>query len=253
MEEAVGKQKGKIVFCTNVSDEYYHSMGADKLVRSAKYFHPDIPFVVFGSDDVENIGVPHELNTPFIINKLMDDYEWVVRFDADSMIVGPLTELMDAIADDYYDVIGVRNNNDFDKAGVDAPFTQHNVGIDGYLNTGLIATKSQAFLDIWMDDNLAYGMHLPFVGQSTYNNLTRKFKTYIVDGRECDCYYGTSGLYGNDTHWDSWKDIEVIEGRLHLGEKIIKVLHHAGGFKPDKLGFYMFNKETRKRLIEIIS
>ncbi len=244
----------KVAFCTNISDEYYHSMGADKLVKSAKYFHPDIPFFVYGTKDVASHNIPPGLLIPFIIERLMGEFDMVVRFDGDSMLTGPIDEIINATD---YDVIGVRNNNDFGKAGADNPIIQQGVSVDEYLNAGLIATTSKAFIKEWIDHNLRYAQMLPFVEQSVLNAIYKKYKTLIVDAIDSDVYYGVSGLYGNgtenETHWDSWKQIEVVNEELILGGKKVKVVHHAGGFKADKLCFYMFNDETRKRLITITS
>lgn len=244
--------KRKIAFITNISDEYYYSMGAHKLIQSAKYFHPDIPFHVLNSSDVDNLHVALGAVMPFVMSTIIDQYDMVVRFDADSMIVGPLDELLAADAP----IIGVRNNNDLGKAGKDNPLTQPGCGIDSYLNAGLVGTTSKQFVNEWMDANSHYGLMLPFVEQTVLNSLTRKYKTVILDGPDSGVYYGVSGLYGNgeenETHWDSWREIEVVGEDLMLKGKKVKVLHHAGGHNPDKLGFYMFNDKTRERLEEIV-
>lgn len=248
-------EKKPVAFCTNISDPYYHSMGADKLIKSAKYFHPDIPFCIYTSEDVAAMDLPPEILMPFIMNKLIDEYEMVIRFDADSMLTGPVTEILEATD---YDFVGVRNNNDYGKAGKDKPITQFNVGVNDYLNAGLLATTSKTFLADWMDACLSFGLMLPFGEQTVLNGIKRKYKTLIVDSIESNCHYGVSCLYGKDesdeaTHWDSWKDIYEINGGLYLKNKVVKVIHHAGGFKEDKLGFYMFNDSARRRLVEIIS
>lgn len=245
--------KQPVAFCTNISDEYFHSMGAAKLVASATYFHPGIPFFIYGTKEVEALGQPHGSLMPFIMNQLIDEYQLVVRFDADSMIVGELDELLIAATD--YEVIGVRNNNDYGKAGIDDPIAQKGAGTDHYLNAGLVATTSKAFLQEWMNLNVMFADMLPFAEQTVLNSLAQKYTTLIVDAPGTEVYYGVSGLYGNgeenQSHWDSWKDIHVVKGDLYLGAKKVKVLHHAGGFSPNKLGFYMFNDQTRKRLVEI--
>ena len=242
--------KKPVAFCTNISDPYYHSYGVDKLVKSAKYFHPGIPFYVFGTEDVEKTGIPYQIVQPFIMHKLIDDYEMVVRFDADSMLTGPIEEILNH---EGYELICVRNNNDYDRAGKDDPIAQFNVSIHDYVNSGLVATTSKAFIEEWMDINLSVGTMLPFKEQSTLNGIKRKYKTLIVDPKESEVYYGVSGLFGEEGHWDSWRHINTIDGILYLNGKKVKVLHHAGGFSENKLGFYMFNDQTRKRLIEITS
>lgn len=227
-------------------------MGAAKLVASAKYFHPDIPMFVLGSEEMEgfNIKAVESLH-PFVINKFIDEYEKVVYLDADSMIVGKLDELLAAI--DAYDVIGVRNNNDYDLAGIGNPITQDGLSVQEYLNAGLVATRNKLFVEEWMKDYKTYGRLLPFGAQSVLNNIYKNYNHFILDAKESNVFYGISALAGTETHWDSWKQISIVNGELILLDKKVKVLHHAGGFKTDKLGFYMFNKETRERLIEITS
>lgn len=240
----------KICFCTYVSDKYYHSMGADKLVKSARYFHPTIPMVMWGDDVINEFPAKFGFLHPHAIKKAMEEYETVIYIDADSIITGKLTELLEAIKEPY-DIIGVRNNNDLHKAGMDEPFAQPGAGTEHYLNGGMLATSNRAFIDEWIDHNNMYGSMLAFGEQTTLNALAQKYKTYMVDGYPTEVYYGVSALYGEKTHWDSWMDIEVIDKELVLNNKKVKVLHHAGGTKMDKLSFYMFNDETRKRLIEI--
>lgn len=237
-------------FCTYVSDEYYHSIGADKLVKSAQYFHPEIPMKVFGTEEINKFGVDFGLLHPFIIGSLMDEYERVIYLDADSIITGKLDELLDI---KVYDVIGVRNNNDDCKAGMDEPLTQPQIGVWRYMNAGLVCTTNKDFVSDWKKYNMIFGPMLPHKEQNIYNGISLNYKTAIVDTRKSDVYYGVSALSGEKTHWDNWKEIQVIEDELWLNEKRIKVIHHAGGFKEDKLGFYMFNEQTRKRLITITS
>jgi len=44
-----------VAFCTHVSDDWFFTIGADKLLKSAKHFHPDIPFYVFNSEQIQTI------------------------------------------------------------------------------------------------------------------------------------------------------------------------------------------------------
>ena len=237
-------------FCSYVSDEYYHSFGADKLVASAKYFYPEIPFFVFGTKEIEGYGLPVESLHPNMIGKLINDYECVVYFDADSIIVGPLDELFEEISN--YDVVCVRNNNDFGKAGKDEALSQQNRNIDIYVNAGLVATKSKRFVRDWIENNRLYAELVPFGSQSVLNTIIDRYKWSLVDHKDKPVYYGVSSLHGEQSHWESWKKIEVVGADLFLNDKKVKVLHHAGGFMPHKLGLYMFSDETRERIIQII-
>lgn len=245
-----------VVFCTYVNDRYYHSFGTDKLVASAKYFYPDIPFVVFGDKEINSIGLPVESLHPFMMNRLKSKYDAVVYFDADSIICAPLTELFEAL--ETNEVVCVRNNNDYGKAGKDDAISQQNRDINIYLNAGLVATKSQYFISEWVKENRQFAELVPFGSQSVLNTIIDHYIYHIVDGIDTDVYYGVSCLHGEKSHWESWKKIEV-DSAGYLGltspigyDKTVKVLHHAGGFNPDKLGLYMFSDEVRKRLEEIV-
>lgn len=242
----------KIAFCTNISEEYYHSMGCDKLVKSAKYFHPDIPFHLLDTQGLmAKYDAPMGILMAYALHDVFGQYDAVIRFDADSILVGKLDELIEAL-EDGFDIIGVRNNNDYNKAGKDNPIVQPGAGTEHYLNAGLVATTSRDFVAEWISDCRKYASMLPFGEQTVLNALSPKYKTFIVDQAHARCYYGISALSGEDTHWDSWKNIWVSnKGELFLSHKEVKVLHHGGGSFKDKLGFYMFNKETRQRLIEI--
>jgi hypothetical protein len=248
--------KKPICFVTNCSDSHYHSLGCDKLVKSAKYFYPEIPFFVLGTNEVNKLGGLDSFTMAKVMHQFIDEYQWVVRFDADSMITGPLDELFDAINSNQYDIIGVRNNNDYAKAGANEPITQKGIDTFEYLNAGFVATNSKAFIEGWMDCNAMFGHMCPFVEQSTLNSLSQKFKTLILDRKENPVFYGVAGLYGNgdenQTHWDSWREIIVAHGEFYLDGKKVKVIHHAGGSNDYKLGFHLFSDQARRRLIEII-
>lgn len=244
----------KIAFVTYCSDEYYHSMGCAKLVASAKYFHPEIPMIVYGSAEIEDFHVRLGLLHPFVMNKAMEDHrlDAVIYMDADSVITGDLKDVFLCLENDaWIDIIGVRNNNDFDKAGMDNPITQHGVTIEKYLNAGFVATRNKKIIQQWMEENLKYGELAAFNEQTVLNNIARFAHTFILDKKEYPYHYGVSGAYGTETHWDSWKEMTVEEGRVMLNGKEVKVIHHAGGKKFDKLQYYMFSEEVRKRLIEI--
>lgn len=245
-----------VAICTHVSDDWYHSIGTHKLLKSIKHFHPEVDFYVFGTDDINAIFNSHpNFNWttihPAISIQLIDKYDMVIHMDADSMITGRLDELINE-KNLQYDVIGVRNNNDFGLAGKDAAISE-GYPVQTYLNCGLVATTSRKFLETWIDYNLSMGNSKPFQEQSILNMMmhTEEWKWKIVDPIHSNVYYGISNCWGLETHWDSWKDIEVINNKLILKDKVVKILHHAGGSKPNKLDFNMFNPETKQFLKEI--
>lgn len=245
----------KIAFCTHVSDNWYHSVGAHKLSQSIKYFHPDIDFYCFGDkqlNELFNIHTNVNWNTvhPFVSYQLINDYDMVVHFDADSMVVGKLNELLDITNLDF-DVIGVRNNNDFNKAGKDNPITNPGQDPQKYLNAGLVAITNKSFIEQWMMNNIKFGNQMPFQEQTVLNFMTDNWKVKILDPIDSDVYYGISNLYGNNTHWDSWMDINLVNNELILNNKKVKVLHHGGGHGTTKLDFNLFNNEVKQYLTQV--
>jgi lipopolysaccharide biosynthesis glycosyltransferase len=245
----------KVAFCTHVSDDWYYSVGAHKLARSVSHFHPDIDFYCFGDKQLTELFSIHpnvNWNTvhPFVTYQLIDNYDMVVHFDADSMVVGNLDELLD-ITNLEFDVIGVRNNNDYNQAGKDQCITNPGLDPQKYLNAGLVAVTNKLFLEDWMKRNIAYGNDMPFQEQSVLNELTSDWKTRIIDPIDSNVYYGISNLFGHNTHWDSWMDIQLIDNELILNNKKVKVLHHAGGSVAIKLDFDLFNEKVKQYLIQI--
>ena len=249
----------KIAFCTHVSDDWYYSVGAHKLSQSIKYFHPEIDFYCFGDKQLNQLFLIHpnvNWNTvhPFVSYQLIDAYDMVVHFDADSMLTGRLDELLDPI-NLQYDIIGVRNNNDYNKAGADNYITNPGQDPQKYLNAGLVAITNKTVLLDWMERNINYGNDMPFQEQTVLNELSMMYNTKIVDSADSGVYYGISNLYGNTTHWDSWKLIEIDEqSRFILNGKTIKVIHHGGGHGTyNKLDFNLFNNKTKQQLEQICS
>lgn len=245
----------KVAFCTHVSDNWYYSVGAHKLTKSIQYFHPEIDFYCFGDKQLNELFSIHphiNWNTvhPFVSYQLIDQYDMVVHFDADSMIVGKLDELLDE-ANLNFDIIGVRNNNDYNQAGKDNYITNPGLNPQNYLNAGLVAVTNKSFLEEWMNQNVECGNQMPFQEQTILNQITPNWKSKIIDPIGSSVYYGISNLWGDKTHWDSWKMINIINNELILNNKKVKVLHHGGGHGAQKLDFNLFSEETKQYLEKI--
>lgn len=247
--------KKTISFCTHVSDNWFESIGTLKLLKSAKRFHPNIPFYIFGDTVINKIFASHsEFNWctihPVISYQLIDMYDMVVHFDADCIIAAPLTEIFENIE---YDLLYVRNNNDYDKAGMDRPICDvAGMDITQYANAGFSAISNKQFLEDWININITEGNQCDFKENTTLNKLiaTGKYKCKMLDPKESNVYYGLSALSGTKTHWDSWKDIAIDNG-LKLNNKTVKILHQAGGSTPEKLKPEMFNQPTLDYLNDV--
>lgn len=231
----------KVAFCTHVSDDWYIQGGAHKLLQSAKYFHPEIPFYVFKSDAINKLFQTDPSVSWFSINpnisiQLADEYELVVHFDADSLIVSKLDELLQ----EDYEVAGVRNNNDFGLAGATGRpclvqqkngFIEPVVDALNYLNAGLIASRKKEFWQDWINCNKKAATHYHQGEQDILNKIIpyNRYSFKLLDPINANCYYGISSQYGTRYHWDSWKSIQLRDNKLFLNNKQIKVMHQAGG------------------------
>src|SRR5258706_5889535 len=104
----------KAVFFTHCSDDWYEPVGCYKLEQSVKHFHPEIPFIRFGTEEIDeqvrlHPGLHWDIMIPIWGQLLADEYDLVVHFDADSIVTGRLDEILGG----DYEVAGVRNNDDF--------------------------------------------------------------------------------------------------------------------------------------------
>jgi len=231
----------RVAFTTWCTDDFFEATGCQKLINSARYFHPDIPFFRVNKVPEQIRGQhPHAfLGSMMAISCLdfIDDYDLVVHFDADSTITGSLNELLAA----DYEVAVVRNNNDFDGPGRGRYFTIQDIPADDFLNAGLVASTSKQF---WIDwDNFNREKVGDYSGweNDTLNLLvhSKKYKTRILDSKDQSVFYGlasVSGEYaatGKYYTWASWKNAYVKDDKLFLDSPIatkqIKVIHQAGG------------------------
>lgn len=232
----------KTVFSTHVTDDWFDAVRTSDLIKSAKHWHPEIPFVVFSTKDIKEAFDKNKyLNwnnlIPHFCNKLADKYDLVVHIDADSLITGPLDELLKG----DYEVAAARNNNDIRFAGHlnwGCSLPAYDITTAMYVNAGLVASTIKDFWDIW--DNLNRSSHIyPFGEQDILNILfydcgERKFQCKVLDPVESNLHYGVSATYGQ-SKLQSWRYMEVKDNELYLNNKKVKVLHEAGGHQLPKM------------------
>jgi len=250
--------KKKIAFCTYVSDDKIVYFGLLKMLSSFKKFHPDIPIYVLTNKHIFNeIRKFPIFNSFYYLNPLMsitlaDKYETVVHIDADCIVTDRLEEILQC----DYDVAIVRNNSDFKTAGMGPPETANGlIDVFKYANCGLIASTKKEFWEDWIQENVKcinkYRQH----EQDIANILLSqgKYKIKILDSIDNNLYYGVANAYGSHTHWDSWKHIIIGDNnKLYLNNKLIKVLHHAGGFVNEKLNLDdLFSHEVSRYLKDL--
>lgn len=251
-----------ICFSTFVYSDNYKKM-SEHMIASCKKFHPNIPFEIHTREMVEKILKYNSKATlgaivAYIGEELSYKYDLVIHIDADSIITGDLDELLLG----NYDVASVRNNNEYNKAGMCNPgFTRINclnnkfIGMQDYLNTGCHAVKSssRSFWKDWQDTSIAYANTCLLDEQDTMNDVfySGKYNTLVLDSPEKSYYYGVSNSWGEESHYESWKDIILIDNKIFLKNKQIKILHAASGESSEmKFKFDEFFKTDVSKWIQ---
>ena len=258
----------KIAISTWCTDDYVDYLGVEKLTNSIKYFHPEVDHIIIDSEETNRIKEEYPWISPVWMMPptclpYANDYDMVVHLDADAVVAGPMDELFNCDAD----VIGVRNNNSFNKAGSHDGITIRHIDpfgdgspipMQGFINAGLVGVNNKEFWKDWQDvneqsakikakvDPYAHG-----IGDEndTLNQLFHcdEYSSKIVDEQGSGVSYGLSNCWGDDpnNHWESWLSIYVKDDRLYLDDPVtgevmcIKVLHQAGGGLAGRL-----NKEA---------
>lgn len=228
----------KIVFSTWCTDDYVDKVNLEGLKNSLKYFHPDIPHVIYDTKETERLkstysGVEAYYMMPFTCMELAEDFDMVIHIDADSTVTGPLTELLEA----NEDIIGVRNNNSFGKAGCSNLITLPGIPPYEFLNAGLVGSNNKQFWQDWKTINQTIGDSCDGHENDTLCMLFQsgQYTTKILDPLGTEVSYGLSNVWGTEHHWESWKDLYVKDDKLMLDDPNtgktmhVKVMHQAGG------------------------
>lgn len=255
----------KIAITTWCTDDYAEILNVERLTASIKYFHPDIDHIVIDSERTSQICQDEPwldyvwMMAPTCI-PYTDDYDMIIHVDADSIVVGPLTELIDASED----VIGVCNNNSLGQAGANGGITISHLSPWGnntqipmhkFLNAGLVGVNRMEFFFDWHSLNRECAKSKPqFLGDEndTLNQLFfwNKYSSRIIDRAGSGVSYGLSNVWGYsvNNHWQSWQELYVEDNRIMINDPVtkdpvcVKVLHQAGGSIArdinQKNGFY---------------
>jgi hypothetical protein len=242
----------KILISTWCTDDYADYLGVDKLTNSIKYFHPEVDHIVVNTKMTEEINQKYSpwmrdiwMMAPTCL-PYVDDYDMVIHLDADAVVTGPMDELFNSDAD----VIGVRNNNSWNKAGAHggitiphySPFGNGEfIPMQGFINAGLVAVNRKEFWYDWhkVNEHSAHNKRHGFGDENdTLNQLfhCEKYNSEVIDPIGSNVSYGLSNVWGSgDNHWESWSQIYVKCDRLYLDDPVtgdqmcVKVMHQAGG------------------------
>jgi len=232
VEQLKKQNEKKFVAFTVADDDFTHRL-AMRTKKSFEYFNPDVPFIIYDSRDEKKIfgsvRIPVSCNPNFairprLIKKLLGSYDGVIHLDADTVVTAPLNEML---AGDY-DVAGSLNISDNED--------------DRYCNAGVCAVTRSKFAEEWTE--AVYDKRCPPTNQVSFNELANKYNFKILD--ESDVYY-------NERSRKYWKQLHCVNSHLECNNRIVKVLHWAGGVErmEDKISSKDFNAETREFLNKV--
>ena len=244
--------KGTIAFTVADANNMKY---ADKLVKSFKYFHPDIPIRVFGDSEIRKTKDKDIFykQKPYFANILFNEgFEACLGLDADQIILGKLDYIFD---NKDYDVGTVLNFNPLDFRtygaitinGVHAPTE--------YYNAGLVMMRSHKFVKHWLNlCNSKYFSRFTYKEQDLLNIMCH-FGEYVVrcfdDADDFAHYYSWHGLLASR---EALK-MQIVNDEVYLAAQpdgypsrdiIVKVYHAAMGQTTfDKLNYRLiFNEEV---------
>ena len=227
----------------------------EKMRNSLRKFHSEeeLPLKLIGPGELARISDPMKFYrmTPMIAKDLLDDYETVIKLDADQIITGKLNHVWEQ-AD--YDVACVQNSNPREFKSY--PVSVWDINPLLYLNCGFVAMRNKKFVDHWWD--LCTSDH--------FNNYQMREQDLL----NIMCFYGDYKVRLLDMSkcWHGliskgfWNLIELRGDKLILPkneqwprdeDKEIVCIHIAGGnVNKDNLGIY-FRPEVLRRLTWLTS
>lgn len=236
----------KPVFVFTIADDN-NLPYAKMLENSFKKFHPDVPFHVIAGDELrEYLKDPNFFYraTPIVAEKYLDEYELVLKIDADSIITGSLDYVFNT---KDYDIGTVINWNRVDPQQYGVVQGWGILPVE-YFNAGFVAMRSLEFVKHWKN--------LCFTPQFDRMQYREQDLLNIL------CYYGNYNVRCLD-HWDKPAGMQAWWGLISKGEWIqakvkddkiivpkgqgntpfpkddveLKVLHWAGGSGSEKMNY----------------
>jgi hypothetical protein len=226
-----------------VDDRHYYPVGTPIMINSFKRFHPDIDLVVFRQNTVDKLFKEKGINwftaTPYFAELLFNDYDLIVKMDADHVVTGRMAEIFDRVD---YDVAGPWNFNDYENASFE------NITEKMYVQGGLIASTKKEFWLKWQEMN-KNAKNYPrrendILNLLVYNEMPEELTLKIVDKDKN--YYGCKSL-------NREREFYLENDKLMCrGEQVLAYHNAKGGVSP-KLDFdnMPFTSEVKSWLKQI--
>lgn len=220
---------------------------AKLFINSLRKFHSEeeLPLKLYGPEEIKDLARDPNFfyrATPQIAKDLIKEYDTVLKFDCDQLVLGDLKHIL-SLKD--YDAGVVYNLNRVD------PPMYGEVGLatiapSEYFNNGFVAIKSEAFVKHWWKlCNVGHFQRMPYREQGFLNILGHygDYKVRCFD--DYDPVYGYSAWHGLRAKGEGMK-MKVHDGKVILPksedgypdrDKEIKLYHWGGGNTPNKLNY----------------
>ena len=201
-----------------VDDKRFYKTGTPTMINSFRRFHPDIDLIVFRQDTVDKLFPKKNIDwynaTPFLAELLMNDYDLVVKMDADHIVLDRMIEVFDNVD---YEVGFPWNFNDYEK------FNVENISEEMYLQAGLAASTNKEFWLKWQKMNMNArkyrGRENDIVNLLVYNEMS-ELELKIFD-KEKD-YYGCKSL-------NREPEFYIENGKTMCRKEQVVAYHYAKG------------------------
>jgi len=217
------------------------------LKNSLRKFHSEeeLPFIHYNQGDMDEVKDPDKFyfSTPYFMKELVKEYDTVIKMDCDQIVTGDLNYILN---DAHYDVGTVYNWNRTDpqKYGLVELAT---IPFNEYFNNGFVAVRNKDFVNEWWKQ--CRGRHferMPFREQGFLNILTHygRFNTVCFDDHDLSYNYSCWHGLRSKGEWlkivlNDKKELVLPAAKDEYPErdKIIKILHWAGGKDEKKMHY----------------
>lgn len=216
-----------------------HMKHFKRLKNSLRKFHSEEELPLYLIDEKETKTIPDEhffyRATPIIGHKFLQNYDVVIKLDADQIITGDISHVWEG---------------DFDVATVlnDPSYPIQLWDIHPYYNNGLTVMKSKEFVKHWLD--LCYSEHFDryqFREQDLLNILCSNYFKYKVK-----CLDSEEHIYGEFAK-PNWAKFRMVENKIMLDKQQLHVIHFGGGNAPDKGNYRIkFHESVVKHIEKLI-
>lgn len=245
-------------FFTFLQKRYEQIIDFNLFEKSFKFFHPDIPLIVFKDKEIEELissteGKANMFKIKAVAAKtLYNDYDLVVNIDADHIIFSRLDEILE----NDYDVAAPSNFNLYENVSISlTSYLNKNYNIvppEYYVQAGLIASSNKNFWNTYCAASLRHAHGLTCADNDILNLVLHfsdfKFKLldngWTPDSHSRKSFYGCSSL-------NLESKCKITNGIPCINGIPLKCYHVARGSQKPKFE-ELFNREIVDWLYEKI-